>query len=312
VLLTKTLRSSTFRVALFCILVFGALVIALFGCVYSSTASYVLDRSDRAIDGDRALLMNAYDHGGRAALIAAIDKIAADARFGDGAFLLADRSFAVLAGNLASWPPALAADNAGRSNFRAPEWKPEAAHWPLLRAAFATLPDGSHLLVGKDISDLDQFGRKIDLAFALVIALIFVLAAVAGIAVTRRTVGRIESINATSRAIMQSGLGERVPLFGTQDEWDQLAENLNSMLDRIEILMGEVKQATDNVAHDLRTPLTRMRGRLERASIGRREARSDQSLITDTMTDLDDVLRMFSSLTRISQIETTSRTAAFR
>jgi hypothetical protein len=184
VLLTKTLRSSTFRVALFCILVFGALVIALFGCVYSSTASYVLDRSDRAIDGDRAALMDAYDRGGRAALVAAIDKIAADARFGDGAFLLADRSFAVLAGNLASWPPALAADNAGRSNFRAPEWKPDAAHWPLLRAAFATLPDGSHLLVGKDVSDLDQFGRKIDLAFALVIALIFVLAAVAGIAVT--------------------------------------------------------------------------------------------------------------------------------
>jgi len=312
VLLTKTLRSSTFRVALFCILVFGALVIALFACVYSSTAAYVLDRSDRAIDGDRAVLMDAYDHGGRSALVAAIDKIAADARFGDGVFLLADRSFAVLAGNLASWPPALAASDAGRGDFRAPEWKPDAAHWPLLRAAFATLPDGSHLLVGKDISDLDQFGRQIDLAFAVVIALIFVLAAVAGIAVTRRTVGRIESINATSRAIMQSGLGERVPLFGTQDEWDQLAENLNSMLDRIEILMGEVKQATDNVAHDLRTPLTRMRGRLERASIGLREARSDQSLITDTMADLDDVLRMFSSLTRISQIETTSRTAAFR
>jgi signal transduction histidine kinase len=111
---------------------------------------------------------------------------------------------------------------------------------------------------------------------------------------------------------MQSGLGERVPLFGTQDEWDQLAENLNTMLDRIEVLMGEVKQATDNVAHDLRTPLTRMRGRLERASLGARDSRFDQKLITDTLADLDDVLRMFSSLTRISQIETTSRTAAFR
>ncbi len=311
-LLTKTLRSSTFRVALICIVVFGAVVIALFSYVYSSTGSYVLRRSDRAIDGDRALLMAAYDRGGRDALISAINKLTAEAQFGDGVFLLADSSFAVLAGNLVSWPPALAGGNAGRSNFRAPEWKPDAADWPLLRAAFATLPDGSHLLVGKDISDLDQFAGKIDLAFALVVALIFVLAAVAGIAVTRRTVGRIESINATSRAIMQSGLGERVPLFGTQDEWDQLAKNLNSMLDRIEILMGEVKQATDNVAHDLRTPLTRMRGRLERASVGQRDSRSDQSLITDTMADLDDVLRMFSSLTRISQIETTSRTAAFR
>jgi signal transduction histidine kinase len=145
-----------------------------------------------------------------------------------------------------------------------------------------------------------------------VIFLMFVLAVVAGIVVTRRTVGRIESINATSSAIMQSGLGERVPLCGSHDEWDQLAENLNSMLDRIEVLVGEVKQVTDNVAHDLRTPLTRMRGRLERACGGPRDPTTDQLLVDDTMADLDDVLRMFSSLTRISQIETTTRTSAFR
>jgi signal transduction histidine kinase len=101
-------------------------------------------------------------------------------------------------------------------------------------------------------------------------------------------------------------------LCGSQDEWDQLAENLNSMLDRIQVLMGEVKEATDNVAHDLRTPLARMRGRLEKAYVGPREAGSDQLLITDTIVDLDDVLRMFSSLTRISQIESTTRTSGFR
>jgi len=142
--------------------------------------------------------------------------------------------------------------------------------------------------------------------------LIFVLAGVASILVTRRTVGRIEQINATSRAIMQSGLDRRIPLRGSHDEWDRVAENLNLMLDRIETLVGEVKQVSDNVAHDLRTPLTRMRGRLERAYHGQRVGEVDKSLIGDTIADLDAVLRMFASITRIAQIETQARMDAFR
>jgi signal transduction histidine kinase len=116
----------------------------------------------------------------------------------------------------------------------------------------------------------------------------------------------------TSRAIMETGLGRRIPIRGTQDEWDQLAQNLNSMLERIETLMAEVKQVSDNVAHDLRTPLARMRGRLEKASIEKNAPDHDTSLISETMADLDDVLRMFSSVTRISQIEATNQTVAFR
>jgi signal transduction histidine kinase len=142
--------------------------------------------------------------------------------------------------------------------------------------------------------------------------LIFALAAMASVLVTRRTVGRIEQINATSRAIMASGLDQRIPLRGSHDEWDRVAENLNQMLDRIETLMGEVKQVSDNVAHDLRTPLTRMRGRLEKAFLGQRSAESDQALIGDTIADLDAVLRIFASIVRISQIETQARKGGFR
>jgi signal transduction histidine kinase len=144
------------------------------------------------------------------------------------------------------------------------------------------------------------------------VLLILVIAGVSATTITRRTVGRIEAINATSRAIMQSGLGKRIPLRGTRDEWDQLAANLNSMLERIEGLMAEVKQVTDNVAHDLRTPLARMRGRLEKADSRPDGSGRDQALIGDLLADLDGVLRMFTSLMRISQIETIDRTAAFR
>lgn len=158
--------------------------------------------------------------------------------------------------------------------------------------------------------DRPAFANDIGIAMALWLALVLAIAGVASVTVTQRTVGRIEAINLTSRAILSSGLGERIPLRGTHDEWDELAANLNSMLDRIEALMMQVQQVSDNVAHDLRTPLARMRGRLEKASNRRRDDH-DQALISDTLADLDAVLRMFASLTRISQIEAYDRTASF-
>lgn len=310
-LLAKTLRSSTFRLALIWIVIFGATVVALFSYVYWSTASYVRSRSDHAVTTELAILREAYTSAGRDKLITTIAQRMAGEHLEGGVYLLADPSFARLAGNLEVWPSTLKGSS-GWGNFSAREWKPDAAYRPLLRATFETLPDGTHLLVGKDIQDLDEFAEKIRTAVVLAILLIFVLAGAASVSVTRRTVGRIEAINATSRAIMQSGLSERIPLRGTRDEWDELATNLNSMLDRIEALMGEVKQFTDNVAHDLRTPITRIRGRLEKAYNSLRDGASPQLLIGDTMADLDGVLRIFSSLTRISQIEASDRTAAFR
>jgi len=311
VLLAKTLRSSTFKRALIWIGIFGAIVLALFGYVHWSTTSYVLSRSDDAIAAEHAILRKAYEGGGRSELIAAIEQAVADDHFTGGLYLLADPSFGPLAGNLKIWPAALKGSN-GWDTFSAREWKRNEADRPSLRAKFETLPDGDHLLVGKNIGDLDEFARKINAALGLVISLIFVIAVVASVSVTRRTVGRIEAINAASQAIMQSGLGKRIPLHGAGDEWDQLADNLNLMLDRIEALMGEVKQVTDNVAHDLRTPLARMRGHLEAARNRQRDPDCDQSLIDDTMMELDGVLRMFTSLMRISQIETSDRRVAFR
>jgi signal transduction histidine kinase len=311
VLLAKTLTSSTFKLALIAIGTFGVIVSAIFSYVYLSTSSYVRSRSDRAIITESLSLRGIYEQTGRDGLIALIQRRIADKSFADSVYLLVDPSLAALGGNLKAWP-ATATAARGWTEFRAAEPLSNAATRPLLRAMLETFPSGDRLLVGRDISDLDSFADQIKTAVISVVALIFVLAAVVSILVTRRTVGRIESINATSRAIMLSGLDKRIPLRGTNDEWDRVAENLNLMLDRIETLMGEVKQVSDNVAHDLRTPLTRMRGRLEKAYHGPRLSEDDQSLIGDTIADLDVVLRIFSSLTRIAQIETRARKQAFR
>jgi signal transduction histidine kinase len=286
-------------------------VSALFSYVYLSTSSYVRSRSDRAIATEYLSLQSTYELSGRAGLIALIQQRIGDKSFADNVYILTDPSLVPLAGNLNAWPSTAAAAR-GWTEFRAPELSPNGTNRPLLRAMPGTFPSGDHLLVGRDIGDLDSFTDQIKMAVISAAALLFVIAGVASILVTRRTVGRIESINATSRAIMQSGLDQRIPLRGTHDEWDRVAENLNLMLDRIETLMGEVRQVSDNVAHDLRTPLTRMRGRLEKAYHGQRIGEHDQALIGDTIADLDAVLRIFSSLTRIAQIETQARKGAFR
>jgi signal transduction histidine kinase len=311
VLLTKTLASTTFRQALIAIGVFGVIASAILSYVYLSTSSYVRSRSDRAIMTEYLNLQDAYARSGRDGLIALIQRRIADKSFADNVYIFVDPSSAVLGGNLKVWPSTVTTTS-GWTEFRASEPLPNATNRPLLRAMLGTFPSGDRLLVGMDISDLDSFTDQIKTAVSLCVALIFVVAGVASILVTRRTVGRIESINATSRAIMLSGLDKRIPLRGSNDEWDRVAENLNLMLDRIETLMGEVRQVSDNVAHDLRTPLTRMRGRLEKAYHGQRIGEDDQLLIGDTIADLDAVLRIFSSITRIAQIETQARKGAFR
>jgi signal transduction histidine kinase len=308
----QTLRSTTFKLALISIGVFGAVVVALFGYVYWSTTTFMLSRSDCVIEAEQAMLRRTYDTSGRDGLVRAIDQRKMAAPLEGAVYLLATESFVPVAGNIKEWPSAL--DGANKwGEFTSTALTPDPnATQSLIRAKWEIFPDGSYLLVGRDISDLDRFADEIYAALAFTILLIFMLAAVASVSVTRRTVGRIESINVTSRSIMEGGLGRRIPLRGTQDEWDHLAQNLNSMLERIEGLMAEVKQVSENIAHDLRTPLTRIRGRLEKAAIDKSAADHDPSMISETIADLDDVLRMFSSLTRISQVEATDRKVAFR
>ncbi|MCA6097958.1 hypothetical protein J6525_06030 [Bradyrhizobium sp. WSM 4400] len=308
-LLAKTFKSSTFRLALIAIGAFGLIVSAIFAYVYWSTLSYVRDRSDRAIMTEQASLADAYARSGRDGLTALIAQRVADKGFADHVYLLVGPGSTVLAGNLRQWPAGAA--EKGWAEFRAslPQLSQGTS---LLRGVTETLSNGDRLLVGHDISDLDGFMAQIRAAGIAVVVLIIGLAAAASIGVTRRTVGRIESINATSRAIMLSGLDQRIPLRGSHDEWDRVAENLNLMLDRIQTLMGDVKQVSENIAHDLRTPLTRMRGRLEKAYHAPRSGEGDAALIGDTIADLDAVLGMFASITRISEIETRARKGAFR
>jgi hypothetical protein len=150
-LLVKTLRSTTFKLALISIGVFGAVVIVLFGYVYWSTTNFVLSRADNAIAPERATLRNIYDTNGREGLIQAIGRRGSTASAEGGVYLLADQSFSPVAGDLKKWPVVKSAGQWTEFKSGALNQKTDT---PLYRATWETLPDGFHLLVGKDISDL--------------------------------------------------------------------------------------------------------------------------------------------------------------
>jgi signal transduction histidine kinase len=281
------------------------------GYVYWSTIVYVTENADRTIAAESAVLGKAYDTAGRSGLTALIDRRLQDRFFDEWVYLLADPSLGHVAGNLPRWPASLRRGE-GWADFTPPATDRQPSQAAPLRARYRTLPDRFHLLVGRKAEDLGHFRKMIAIGLGWAGGLFLLLAAAAGISTSRRTVGRIEAINTTGRRIIEAGLHERIPLRGTRDEWDDLAQNLNSMLDRIEELVESNRQVSDNVAHDLRTPLTRMRGRLERAHQRRLDHAQYHALIGDLILELDAILQTFASLLRITQIEARDRTSGFR
>ena len=143
------------------------------------------------------------------------------------------------------------------------------------------------------------------------LAITLALALVGGSMMSWSMVRRIESINQTSRDIMTGDLARRVPTQGTGDDFDQLAENLNEMLDRIQALMDGVRQVADNIAHDLRSPLTRLKNRLEQMRLDHPGADQYDALVEESIAEADRLLATFNALLRIARIESGSRCAAY-
>ncbi|MDF1587128.1 sensor histidine kinase [Marinimicrococcus flavescens] len=165
------------------------------------------------------------------------------------------------------------------------------------------LRDGYRLLVGRDIEDKRRTEHLLRNAIFLGAGMMLLLGVVGGFAMSRWTTSRLEHINRATAAVMAGHLGRRVQLDGGGDEFDELAANLNAMLERIERLVAGMREVTDNVAHDLRTPLTRLRSRIEVALLhgpGREEARE---LLEATMRDADALIATFNALLNIARAE---------
>jgi signal transduction histidine kinase len=174
------------------------------------------------------------------------------------------------------------------------------------------LADGSFLLVGDDGYGAIAAQEAINEAFAWASVLALALSILAGVIISQRFLKSIDRINATSHAIMRGQLKERIPVYDTSDEIDKLASNLNLMLDGNQALLELLKHMSTNIAHDLRTPMSRLRQHLEESTLTRLSSDAYRTVIDKAIDEIDSILATFSALLRIAQIESGSRKAAFK
>lgn len=257
------------------------------------------------IETDAQGLIEAHEWGGVHALVELVDLRSAYDPDRASVYLVVDAAGRHLAGKFPAWPHE-PADAQGFWRMALVEGDDPRRQRQILARAFE-LESGARLLVGRDINDKLHTQSLLKNAIAGGTALMLLLGLLGGFALSRWTIGRLERINRTTSAIMAGHLGRRIAVEGGGDEFDELAQNLNAMLERIEQLVASMREVTDNIAHDLRTPLNRIRSRIEVAllrDIDRAEARE---LLEATMRDADALISTFNALLSIARAEAGSR-----
>src|SRR5690554_5646175 len=260
--LLSQLRTSSFQLALLYMVVFATSVFLLLAFIYWRTAGFMTAQTDETIEAEIAGLAEQYRGRGVNGLITIIrERVARDPN-AKSIYLLTTDDFLKLAGNIEAWPEDSRTPESGWINFTLNLFVGWQGPERLARARIFDVQGGLRLLVGRDVDDLTSLKRVIETAINWGMGITLALALLGGFLMSRSTTRRIEVINNTSRRIMNGYLSLRIPTRGTGDDFDQLAENLNQMLDRIVYLMEGIRHVSDSIAHDLRPPLTRLRNRL--------------------------------------------------
>jgi signal transduction histidine kinase len=305
--LTRILRSAAFKLTLVYAGLFFVSAGVLFAMVFV-IATAALQNDMRAVLRSEAFQLG--DIYARYGLLTLAEQVTRRMSFrtrGPIYYLVQARNQQVVVGNLPGMPPVEGVVDFVRENDNA---EPQDARAKLTGFGL-TLPDGTFILVAQDASRLIDMQHAIVRAFIWAGGLTLLLAIGTGVLVGGRFVRRIDMIGRTSRAIMEGDLSARIPVRGNSDEIDALVLGLNAMLDRIQQLLEGLRQVSSDIAHDLRTPLGRLRQRLEDA---REHATSTAEYLAATeaaIGEADSLLEIFSALLRIAQIEAGAQKSAF-
>ncbi len=297
----EILRTASFRLALGSSAILAGALLVQFAIMYWGTAAFENRRIDRLLRSEVASLVTEtrpatafyvrthFDRSLRSIPVAA----------------LFDRNGHRLDGDIDQYPTALPLDGTAHPvTVRLDDGRAVR-----IRAAAASLPDGTRLLIGRDMRQLGELRRIILQALAASFAPALLLSLAGGAWLGYRALIRVGDMHRAIDRIVGGGLHERLPLAGSNDDLDRLAGSVNGMLERIERLVAEARGIGDDIAHDLRTPIARIRATLERARD--RDAPTAQRAIEKAIAELDGASTIVTALLRIAEIEAVRRRAGF-
>ncbi len=308
--LVKLLHTGAVRLSLRYALLYALLISVALGLLYWTTSNYVNDQIASSLDYEIKNFKKLEHARGHEALRKAIETRSHDAGENRAYFLLLSPAGERLAGNLRIWPSGFKADGKVRNVWieddpiagrEASPWTHDQdAYWSMIGLRMA---DGRRLLIAHSVRGAEDMQEYSFLMMAIILVGSIILALAMGLFLGRSVLRRINTISSIAAAIMDGDLNRRIPVTDRKDEFDELASRLNAMLDRINQLMAGLRQVSDNVAHDLRRPLSRLRNRLEVTLLDPRGPEEYRDTIRETLNDANELLLTFNALLEITQAE---------
>ncbi|MDQ2803561.1 MAG: ATP-binding protein [Pseudomonadota bacterium] len=308
--LPRLLRTASFRLAALYVAVFALSALVLGAAVFLATRSAMQQQMAARIEAETAFLREEFRTGGLDHLLAVVRSRGRGAGALD--YLVRDRHGARLAGEMPvaaasrpGWAPGWATVEMSEASEN--QGRPER-----VRELVTDIGNGMLLAVGDDLARVTAVEEAVATAFLWTVGLAALLGIGGGALLSRAFLNRVDAIAGTAEAIIGGDLARRVPVRGTGDDLDRLAGTLNRMLDRIGALMDSLRQVSSDVAHDLRTPLSRLYQRLEDARAHARSVPEYEAAIDGAVREAEGLLETFSALLRIAQVEGASPRAGFR
>jgi signal transduction histidine kinase len=298
--LGKLLRTTAFKLTLAYLIVFALFAAFLLAYFAWNTRRLITEQITQTVDAEITGLSEQYRQGGIRRLVLVVD--ARSRRPSSSLYLVTTPAGEGLAGNVGSLTTGiLETPGWTETVYRRLDDQDANEHHALVRVF--QLPGGFRLLVGRDLEERERLQDIVLAGGRWSVAIVVVLGLAGGFFVTRRVLKRVDAMTETTRTIMGGDLAGRLPVAGTGDELDRLAENLNVMLERIEALMHGLKEVSDNIAHDLKTPLTRLRNRCEEALRLAEDESQYRAALETTIEESDGLIRTFNALLMIARAE---------